>query len=161
MMTELMIRDATGGYLPATPEVVLAAARKLRESSWQPSWQFTDPWKVRDFLDMRLAEREREVFCVLFLDIRNHLLAFDEMFQGTLDATAVYPREVVKAALAHNAGAVIFAHNHPSGDVTPSEADRRITRTLVEALGLIDCRVLDHFIVGGQPTYSFAEHGLL
>lgn len=161
-MSELMIQEANGKYSPASPEIIAAEARRLRESCWLPQKvAFSRPDLVRDYLDVQLAEREREVFCVLFLDAQHQMLAFEELFLGTLDSSAVYPREVVKAALNHNAGAVILAHNHPSGVTTPSDADRRITTRLVEALGLIGCRVLDHLIVGHQRAYSFAEHGLI
>src|SRR5699024_8527544 len=105
--------------------------------------------------------KDREVFCVLFLDTQHRVIAFDEMFYGTLDSASVYPREVVKRALYYNAGAVILAHNHPSGDPEPSDADRRITDRLTEALGLIDIRVLDHFVIGKEPAVSFAERGLI
>ena len=161
-MSVLMIQEACGKYSPASPEMIAAEARRLRESRWLPQQvSFSSIAAVRDYLDIQLAEREREVFGVLFLDTQHRLSAYEELFQGTIDAAAVYPREVVKAALKHNAGAVILAHNHPSGITTPSDADRRITTKLVEALGLIDCRVLDHFIVGQERAYSFAEHGLI
>lgn len=161
-MSVLIVQEDNGNYAPASPEIIAAEARRLRESRWLPQrTSFTRPAMVRDYLDLQLADREREVFCVLFLDSQHHLIACEELFQGTLDAAAVYPREVVKTALNHNAGAIILAHNHPSGITTPSDADRRITSRLVEALGLIDCRVLDHLIVGQQPAYSFAEHGLI
>src|SRR5690606_6830700 len=104
---------------------------------------------------------EREVFAIIFLDTRNKVIAFDRLFYGTIDGASVYPREVAKAALQHNAAAVILAHNHPSGNPQPSEADRRLTRRLVDALGLLDIRVLDHFVVGEGKPLSFAEQGLL
>lgn len=161
-MPVLIVQEANGKYSPASPEIIAAEARRLRESRWLPQQiSFSRPDTVRDYLDIQLAQREREVFCVLFLDTQHQLIACEELFQGTIDAAAVYPREVVKAALNHNAGSVILAHNHPSGVTTPSDADRRITSRLVEALGLIDCRVLDHFIVGQQQAYSFSEHGLI
>ena len=113
------------------------------------------------YLVMMLAERKAEVFVVLFLDVRYRLIASREMFQGTVDQAAVYTREVLRAVIETNAVAVVLAHNHPAGIASPSEADRAITRRLVKALELIDVRVLDHIIVGGARTYSFAEHGLL
>jgi DNA repair protein RadC len=119
------------------------------------------PQAVRDYLRLRLADKEWEVFVVLFLDAQNRLIACEEMFRGTLTQTSVYPREVVKAALKHNAAAVIFAHNHPSGVAEPSRADELLTQTLKQALSLIDCRALDHFVVAGEKTTSFAERGLL
>jgi DNA repair protein RadC len=101
------------------------------------------------------------VFACLFLDNQHHILEFEELFRGTIDSASVYPREVIKKALAHNAAAVIFAHNHPSGISEPSQADKLITDKLKQALALIDIRVLDHFIIGDGMPYSFAENGLL
>lgn len=102
-----------------------------------------------------------EVFVVMFLDAQNRLIAAEEMFRGTLTQTSVYPREIVKRAIEHNAASVIFAHNHPSGNTTPSRADEQLTYTLKSALQLIDIRVLDHVIVSGNQSLSFAEHGLI
>ena len=121
----------------------------------------TSPEDTRRYLRLQLAEREAEVFCVLFLTNRHRVIAFEEMFQGTIDGATVHPREVVKQALRLNAAAVILAHNHPSGVAEPSRADEAITRRLKEALGLVDVRVLDHLIVGGSEITSFAERGLL
>ena len=111
-------------------------------------------------MQMKLAHYDKEVFGVMFLDTQHRLIEFKEMFFGTLDAASVYPREVVKAALERNAGAVIFGHNHPSGIPEPSQADRNITQRLSEALALIDIKVLDH-IVAGDQCVSFAERGLI
>ncbi len=119
------------------------------------------PDKVRAFLRLQLAHLPHEVFLALFLDAQNRLLAAEEMFRGTLTQTSVYPREVVKRALAHNAAAVVFAHNHPSGVAEPSRADELLTRALRDALNLVDVRVLDHLIVGHGNVSSFAERGLL
>jgi len=119
------------------------------------------PQAVRDYLRMNLACLPHEVFACLFLDSQNRLIACEVMFRGTLTQTAVYPREVVKAALARNAAAVIFAHNHPSGVAEPSRADELLTATLKQALGLVDIRTLDHMIVAGSQVLSFAERGLL
>jgi DNA repair protein RadC len=116
---------------------------------------------TRDYLTARLRDLDREVFCALFLDNRHRVLAFEELFAGTLNGTAVYPREVVKRALKHNAAAVIFAHNHPSGVAEPSRADETLTQRLKEALGLVEIRVLDHFVVGDGELVSFSERGLL
>ena len=121
----------------------------------------TSPSTVRDYLRLQLATRECEVFAVLFLTNRHRVIAFEEMFRGTIDGATVHPREVVKAALRHNSAAVILAHNHPSGVAEPSRADEAITRRLKEALALVDVRVLDHLIVGGSEITSFAERGLL
>jgi DNA repair protein RadC len=118
------------------------------------------PDAVRDYLRLRVAALEHEVFVVLFLDSQHRLVACDELFRGTLAQTSVYPREVVKAALARNAAAVIFAHNHPSGVAEPS-ADELLTQSLKQALALVDVRTLDHFVVAGERTVSFSERGLL
>ena len=117
------------------------------------------PDESKDYVKLQLAERPYEVFACLFLDSRHRVIAFEELFRGTIDGCSVHPREVVKTALAHNAAAVILAHNHPSGNAEPSQADRRITERLRDALSLIDVRVLDHLIVG-QEVVSFAERGL-
>lgn len=122
----------------------------------------TSPGHVRDWLRLRLAARPQEIFMALWLDARNRLLKAEELFTGTLTQTSVYPREVVKSAMTHNAAAVILAHNHPSGTAEPSHADEILTRAIKEALALVDVRVLDHFIVAGNaPPLSFAERGLL
>ena len=121
----------------------------------------TSPQAVRDYLRLTLRARPYEVFVGIFLDSQNRLLAFEEMFRGTLAQTSVYPREVVKAALARNAAAVIFAHNHPSGVAEPSRADELLTQALKQALALVDIRTLDHFVVAGSHLVSFAERGLL
>lgn len=119
------------------------------------------PGDSRQFLLARLRDRPHEVFCCLFMDNRHRVLAFDELFRGTIDNTAVYPREVVKQALARNAAAVILAHNHPSGVAEPSDADRLITRRIRDALDLVDIRLLDHFIVGDGSCVSLASRGLV
>ena len=121
----------------------------------------TSPQAVRDYLRLALGGREHEVFLTLFLDAQHRVIAADESFRGTLTQTSVYPREIVKAALKANAAAVIFAHNHPSGVAEPSQADELLTRQLKEALAMVDVKVLDHFIVAGSATLSFAERGLL
>lgn len=117
------------------------------------------PGAVRDYLRVHFAGQERETFVALFLDARHRLIVASELFRGTLTQTSVYPREVVKAALRENAAAVIFAHNHPSGCAEPSHADELLTRNLKQALALVDVRVLDHFVVAGAATISFAERG--
>ena len=119
------------------------------------------PEAVRHYLRSQFALQTHESFMVLFLDVKNRLINCEEMFRGTLTHTGVYPREVVKAALRRNAAAVILAHNHPSGVAEPSEADLRLTSALVQALALVDIRVLDHFVVAGPQVHSFAEHGQL
>ncbi len=123
---------------------------------------FASPGQVRDWLRLKLATRQNEVFMALWLDAQNRLLKAEELFSGTLTQTSVYPREVVKSALAHNAAAVILAHNHPSGIAEPSHADELLTTALKNALAMVDVKVLDHFIVAGNaPPLSFAERGLL
>ena len=121
----------------------------------------SSPASVRDYLRMTLAGRDYEVFMVLFLDAQNRIIASEEMFRGTLTQTSVYPREVVKRSLAHNAGAAILAHNHPSGVGEPSRADELLTQSLKQALALVDVKVLDHFVIAGSGVMSFAERGLL
>jgi DNA repair protein RadC len=121
----------------------------------------TSPEAVRDYLRLSLAARPFEAFVVLHLDSQHRLIAAEELFRGTLAQTSVYPREVVKAALARNAAAVIFAHNHPSGVAEPSRADELLTQSLKSALALVDIRTLDHFVVAGSHVISFAERGLL
>ncbi len=121
----------------------------------------TSPSSVRDYLRLRIGGREHEVFVALWLDAQNRLIASEELFRGTLTQTSVYPREVVKAGLAVNAGAVVFAHNHPSGCAEPSRADEALTNSLKAALGLVDIRVIDHFVVTAEACTSFAERGLL
>jgi len=119
------------------------------------------PRAVREYLQLLLGGRQQEVFLVLFLDTQHRVIASEELFHGTLSQTSVYPREVVKRALAHNAAAVILAHNHPSGVAEPSQSDRLLTDALKQALSLVDVRVLDHFVVAVGQTLSFAEKGLI
>ena len=142
-------------------KIIELALNILRDRLRNPGAALTSPQTARQFLILELAGLEHEVFGVFFLDNQHRVIKFEELFQGTIDSASVYPREVVKAALLSNAAAVIFTHNHPSGVADPSDADRRITERLVAALELTEVRVLDHIIVGGDDTYSFAEHGLL
>ena len=125
-----------------------------------PSEVFNSPGAVRDYLTLKLAREEREQFVVLFLNVQHHLIEAETMFYGTLTQTCVSPREVVKQALYHNAAAVILAHNHPSGVIEPSQSDRVLTEGLKQALSLVDVRILDHFIIAGNNTLSFAERGM-
>lgn len=147
-------------------ERILDAAKELLARALSEEMQegevLSSPDKVRDFLRLRLAERPHEVFMVLLMDVQHRLLADVELFRGTLTQTSVYPREVVKLALSHNAAAVIFAHNHPSGVPEPSQADIHLTNALRQALSLVDVRTIDHIVVGGNASpVSFAERGLL
>jgi DNA repair protein RadC len=121
----------------------------------------SSPKAVKDYLTLSLGALPHECFMVLFVNAQNRLIAAEEMFRGTLTQTSVYPREIVKQALARNAAAVIFAHNHPSGAAEPSQADRYLTDNLKAALQLVDVKVLDHFVVAGRHVLSFAERGLL
>lgn len=122
---------------------------------------FSQPSAVREFLMAQFNGQEYESFVTLFLDAQHRLIDWEELFRGTLAQTSVYPREVVKAALRHNAAAVIFAHNHPSGIAEPSRSDESLTSALKKVLSLVDVRTLDHFVVAGNTTLSFAERGLL
>jgi DNA repair protein RadC len=141
--------------------VIEAARRILVKRLKQPGAAFSSPNDVKAYLTLQLAQLESERFDVLFLDVKNRMIRHEAMFAGTVTSSTVHPREVVKLALALNATGVILAHNHPSGVAEPSDADHRLTRALTQALGLIDVRVLDHIIVAGVTTYSFAEHGLV
>jgi DNA repair protein RadC len=142
-------------------QAVLEMARRALKEKLADGVALSSPQAVRDYLRLRLQALEHEVFMGVFLDAQNRLLAVEELFRGTLTQTSVYPREIVKRALSHNAAAVIFAHNHPSGIAEPSRADEMLTQTLKQALALVDVKVLDHFIVGSGAALSFAERGLL
>lgn len=140
---------------------VMEIARRSLAARLADKPVFDAPQAVKDYLQLQLANRPHEVFAVLFLDTHHRLLAFEELFRGTLTQTSVYPREVVKRALALNAAAAILAHNHPSGNAEPSRADEWLTQQLVAALKLVDVRVVDHIVVARGELVSFAERGLL
>jgi len=142
-------------------QAVLEMGRRHLSATLKEGDLLTTPALVRNYLSAQLRHQPREVFAVLFLDNQNRLIAYDELFYGTIDGAAVYPREVVKKALSRNANSVILAHNHPSGIAEPSQADQRITQRLQDALSLVDIRVIDHMIVGDSEVISFAERGLL
>jgi len=142
-------------------QAALELARRHFREALRSGPALAAPEATRTFLLAQLRDRPYEVFCCLYLDNRHRLLAFEELFRGTIDRAGVHPREVLRQTLHHNAAAVILAHNHPSGVLEPSQADELITRRLREALGLLDVRVLDHFIVGDGTCFSFAEHGLI
>jgi DNA repair protein RadC len=142
-------------------QAVLEISRRALKEELQRGDALNSPRVVRDYLQLLLGGRHQEVFLVLFLDTQHRVIASEEMFNGTLSQTSVYPREVVKRALAHNAAAVILAHNHPSGVAEPSQSDQLLTSALKQALSLVDVRVLDHFVVAVGQTLSFAEKGLL
>jgi DNA repair protein RadC len=136
------------------------ARRALREKLDRGS-ALGSPQAVRDYLRLKLQDRPHEIFVGVFLDAQNRVLAVEELFRGTLTQTSVYPREVVKRALHHNAAALIFAHNHPSGIAEPSRSDEALTQALKQSLALVDVKVLDHFVIGAGAAMSFAERGLL
>jgi len=140
---------------------VLELARRALAAQLKQQTLFDSPEAVRDYLQLQLGSRPHEIFAVLFLDSQHRLIVLEELFRGTLTQTSVYPREVVVRALALNAASVVLAHNHPSGTAEPSRADEALTQTLKAALGLVDVRVLDHFVVAGHQVHSFAEHGQL
>jgi DNA repair protein RadC len=142
-------------------QAVLEMARRHLNEELRSGDALTSPELTRDFLASRLRDHPQEIFAALFLDSQHQVIRYEELFRGTLNGANVYPREVVKRALELNAGALIFAHNHPSGANQPSAADRQLTEQLKQALRLLDISVLDHFIVGEGRAYSFAENGLL
>ena len=153
-------RGSNNRYRMADEDEILFEAIQIHNRKLSKGESLTSPDKGKDCIQLKLAALEHEVFVCLFLDNQHRVIACDELFRGTIDGASIYPREVVKATLKHNAAALILAHNHPSGISEPSQADKVITEKLKAALGLIDVRVLDHFIVG-ETVYSFAEHGLL
>ncbi|MGH8704273.1 MAG: RadC family protein [Burkholderiales bacterium] len=158
---EIIRVKGLGPAKAAQLEAALHIARRCLREELRAGSALTTPGTVRDYLRLVLGARQHEVFAALFLDAQHRVIRVKELFRGTLTQTSVYPREVVKAALAANAAAVIFAHNHPSGAAQPSQADELLTRNLKEALALVDVKVLDHFIVAGNHALSFAERGLL
>jgi len=151
------IGHARLGILRALPEL----ARRYYAESLPSGETIRSPGDTEAYLQSKMRHLDHELFCCLFLDNRHRVLAFDALFRGTIDGTSVYPREVVKEALAVNAAAVILAHNHPSGVAEPSQADERITQRLKSALDLVDIRLLDHFIIGDGPATSLARRGLI
>jgi DNA repair protein RadC len=156
--------QSVAGFGPAKCaqlHAVLELARRALREEVRRDTVLNTPSKVRDYLGLSLRNQRQEIFVALFLDAQNRLIADEVLFRGTLTQTSVYPREVVQQALRHNAGAVIFAHNHPSGLAEPSRADELLTRALKDALALIDVRVLDHVVVAGHASVSFAERGLV
>jgi DNA repair protein RadC len=157
----LMVRDVAGSYRPADADEVLMAAQQLLARQVRGGAALSSPSAVRDFLRARLGALPHEVFAVLHLDAQHHVLDYVELFRGTVAQTSVYPREVVKDALARNSAALVLVHCHPSGVGEPSRADEFLTRTLVSALALVDVRVLDHLIVAGNVIESMAEKGML
>lgn len=161
-VSDLSAVHGMGSAKYAQLQAVLEMARRALGETLQELPVINSPGAVRDYLRLHIGQLQQEVFIALWLDARHQLIACEELSRGTLTQTSVYPREVVKSALAHNAAAVIFAHNHPSGSNTPSAADEALTRALRDALGLVEVRTLDHFIVAGStPPLSLAERGIL
>ena len=159
--SSLMVRDSESRrYRLATPEQILAAARRVIADKNPRGTSFESPSVTKEYLRTKLAGYDYEVFAMILLDNRHRLIQYIELFRGTIDGASVHPREVVREVLRFNAATVILAHNHPSGNPEPSQADELITRRLRGALALIDVRTLDHIIVGGDRTTSMAERGL-
>lgn len=158
----LFVQDeATGEYRRARPKEIVQAAERAIQVLFPKGALMNDVNAVRQFLSIKMATREQEVFACLFLNNKHRILQYEELFFGTIDSSAVHPREVVKRALHHNAAAVILAHNHPSGDPEPSRADEAVTERLKEALSLVEVNVLDHLVMGGTQSVSLAERGML
>lgn len=160
-INELTQVNGIGSSKYAQLQAIFEMSRRALNEQMQVKDILSSPQQVRDYLCLKLGGLTREVFMVLFLDAQNRIITTEEMFTGTLTQTSVYPREVVKRALHHNAASVIFAHNHPSGIAEQSHADELITVELKKALALVDVRVLDHFIIAGNSSLSFVQRGLL
>lgn len=164
-VNEVSLATGLAGYSEAIVSRKLQVAREIlmRDlvGEMQASPVMDSPVKVGDWLRLHCAGLEHEVFILLFLDVRNRLIAIEDMFRGTLAQTTVYPREVLKSVLKHNASSLIVAHSHPSGDPEPSQTDRVLTRQITSALTLVDVKLIDHFIVAGDQVLSFAQQGLL
>ena len=164
MATAHYIADHNGNYTfpqPLHADQIVSLAASILESRLVRGDAYSKPADAGDYLRLQLGELEHEEFAVMFLDTRHRLISFDVMFTGTIDSASVHPREVVKRALQHNAAAIICAHNHPSGVAEPSAADQALTRRLKDALGLIDIRVLDHFVVSASEHVSMSERGMI
>lgn len=156
------LQETAGTYTTTRPisgQEIISAAKYLLARQFKRDVFITNPEVCKDYFRLQLSEYEREVFCVMFLDSRHGLLAMEELFQGTINQGMVHAREVMKRALYHNASAVMFIHNHPSGDCRPSAADRRLTKHLQEVLAMVEVRVLDHIVIGGGSYFSFVEAG--
>lgn len=161
---KLSAGEVAGTYhitAPITEADLLSIAKAFARRRLAKGRKITQPALTFEYLQILLQDYEHEVFSAVFLDSQHRVISFEELFRGTIDSASVYPREVVKRALAHNAAAVILVHNHPSGDPEPSDTDRRITQQLMHALGLVEIRVIDHIVVGSEGCQSFAERGYL
>ena len=157
----LYVRSKPRRYKVANADEIIEAARAVAGQRMQRGASFVNPAESGRFFMDKLGGLEREVFAAVFLDTRHRLIEYVELFQGTIDGAEVHPREVVRQALRCNAAAVIVAHNHPSGTVEPSAADRAVTARLKQALALVEVRLLDHIVVGGTETASMAARGLV
>jgi len=159
----MILQDEHGNYTAtnARASEIIELARKIIRSQLAHGPALTNPRLCRDYLALHFADQLSEVFTVIFLDNRHSVIAIEDLFFGTIDGTSVHPREVVRKALEHNAAAVILSHNHPSGIPEPSQADKSLTDRLNAALKLIDVRVLDHIVIGGVDSVSFAEKGFI
>ncbi|MCK0188039.1 DNA repair protein RadC [Aeromonas hydrophila] len=146
---------------PVSREEIIQFAHALLSRQFRSRRKISSPDDVRQWLIMKLATEVRECFAAIFLSQQHHILDYETLFTGTLNQATVYPRELLQRALFHNAAAVILVHNHPSGESEPSQADINLTKTLMDVLALVDIRILDHMIIGGDNIYSFAEHKLL
>jgi DNA repair protein RadC len=160
-MTTLYVHDGVAFREAESRDVIQRAQVLISRRFRSGAPILSRPKEIREFLRLRLGSLDHEIFCCFYLDCRRRLIAFEELFRGTVDCAQVHPRDVLRQALHHNATAVIFAHNHPSGSLEPSPADDFITRRLKDLLALMDVHVLDHMIVGEGGCYSFCEHGLL
>ncbi|ASU40048.1 hypothetical protein hmeg3_18310 [Herbaspirillum sp. meg3] len=160
-LTDFVRINGLGPAKYAQLQAVLELARRALSEELRTGTTLSSPEAVKQYLQLLFHGKAYEAFVVLFLDVKNRLIESEELFRGTLTHASVYPREIVKAALAHNAASLILAHNHPSGEVTPSAADLHLTSNLKQALNLVDIKVLDHIVVAGRETHSFAEHGQL
>ncbi|QGH72725.1 MAG: DNA repair protein-like protein [Podoviridae sp. ctQNx1] len=160
-MTKLFVSDSQGRYIPASPEQIVESARHAVDELFPVGCALSSPSAAKSFLIAKLGGLEHEVFGMIFLTTQNQVLAYEEMFRGTIDQSRVYAREVVKAVLHHNARNVVLTHNHPSGINEPSNADIVLTNCLRDILAGIEVTILDHIIVAKNSTYSFAENGLV
>jgi DNA repair protein RadC len=160
-LPDLFFLDATGTFVPASSEQIIESALSILDEKVMRNGLISVPADAGAFFSLRLGQLEHEVFAAIFLDAQSRIIEYSEMFRGTLTQTSVYPREVIKAALRCNCASIIFAHNHPSGVPEPSRADELLTQTLKSALALVDVRVLDHIVVAGGASLSFAQRGLL
>lgn len=160
-LTDFVRLNGLGPAKYAQLQAVLELSRRALSEELRAGTTLNSPQAVKHYLQLLFHGKAHEAFVVLFLDVKNRLIVSEELFRGTLTHASVYPREVVKAALAHNAASLILAHNHPSGEVEPSSADINLTNNLKQALALVDVRIIDHIVVAGRQTHSFAEHGQL